>query len=262
MTGLHYLPGKTTHPFRAEASLVQSTASSVEGSATVSGAATAGAQAPSADEGPSEVEYLGGLATPPYISWVGGLPVVNTDVPNVSVWPCFPVPCKPNCCGSTPGAGDMKRQKLERAQGKSFHLQCFGAKFAAAEPQAFDFVVDCCRFIEMEHLHCGFNDELIEAYIKSDGFQPMMRDVLHFVRQHKGGRATIAVVSDKGQHRSVVFGWALEKLIWAMGFTVSVEFLEYKRGNWSGLCTTCAKCALDSPFKKGVIQRLPLWFEV
>ena len=89
-----------------------------------------------------------------------------------------------------------------------------------------------------------------------------MRDVLHFVRNHTGGQATIGVFSDKGQRRSVVFSWALEKLIWAMGFMVSVEFLEHQRGNWSGLCATCAKCALDSPFKKLVEERLPLWFEV
>ena len=178
-------------------------------------------------------------------------------VPHVPLLPCIS-----HCRGSVPGAGNEKRQRLELAQGKSFKLLCFGIKFTKLPQPTFDFMVDCRRFVAIGNPHCGFHDELIETYVKNDLFQRLMREVLHFVQDRKEGQATIAVFSDNGQHRSVVSAWALEKLICHMGFKVSVEFLEHQQGNWSEICTTCAKCALESPFKKGVIERLPVWFDL
>jgi hypothetical protein len=157
----------------------------------------------------------------------------------------------------------MKRQKLAAAPtGKSFKLQCFGVKYDYRDLPTFDYNMDCTQFLEMKFAHVGHYDGLLETFIKNDAFPPLIQDILKFVKNHaKEGCSTIGVFSDWGRHRSVAVAWCVQMLLQHMGFPCETEFFEKKRGHWLGLCHSCDKCSLQSPFKERIAQRLPEWFK-
>ena len=163
--------------------------------------------------------------------------------------------------GQLPGPGDTKRQKLAAPTGKSFKLQCFGVKYDCKDLPRFDYTMDCCQFLEMQFDHVGHHDGLLETFIQSHAFPHLMQDILAFVKNAKEGCSTIGVFSDRGRHRSVALAWCVQVLLQHMGLPCETDFLEKKRGHWLGMCHSCEKCSLQSPFKERIAKRLPEWFQ-